>query len=243
MEQLTIITICRNDRAGLERTFASVFGQNSRAFEFVVIDGASSDGSVYLITKSAERITKWISEPDAGIYDAQNKGWRMAHTPFVLFMNAGDTFASHTVLEQCLPLLTDQVDIVYGDAELSDAAGTYATKHHPTEMTSAYLMKETVAHQSQFIRRARLEALGGYDLRYPIAADYAFFAELFWKHDPTLLHAGLVVSRFDTTGASSDPTRKLQVAAERKAIQRRFAPKVWFKVYHAYAALNRMIGR
>ena len=161
MVDLTIITICRNDLAGLERTFASIFGQSTRAFEFIVVDGASTDGSVALITKNAEHITKWVSEPDAGIYDAQNKGWRMARTPFVLFMNAGDVFASPTVLEQCLPLLTEEVDMVYGDAELSDGNVVFAVKRHPANITTAYLMKETVAHQSQFIRRARLEQLGG----------------------------------------------------------------------------------
>ena len=98
-----------------------------------------------------------------------------------------------------------------------------------------------MAHRA--VLATRLEQLGGYNENYSIAADYAFLAELFWKHGPTLLHAGLVVSRFDITGTSSRPTLKAKVAEERKSIQRRSAPKAWFKAYYAYAAINRLIGR
>lgn len=243
MARLAIITICYNDRAGLERTFASVLGQTSRDIEYIVVDGGSTDGSVDLIEAHADRITHWTSERDRGIYDAQNKGWYMASAPFVLFMNAGDTFAAPDVLERALPMLTDAVDILYGDAQLADERGVYATKVHPRTITSAWLMKEVVAHQSQFIRRVLLEEAEGYDLRYPIAADYAFFARMFWKGRLRTRHAGFVISTFDTTGTSSDSARKQQSAAERKAIQRTFAPRAWYLLYHAWAAFNRMIGR
>ncbi len=243
MVRLAIITICYNDRDGLARTFASVFGQACRDFEYIVVDGGSTDGSAELIRQHADRITHWTSERDGGIYDAQNKGWHMASAPFVLFMNAGDVFASADVLERALPLLTDEVDILYGDAQLADGRGVYAIKPHPQRITNAWLMKEVVAHQSQFIRRALLEKSKGYNLRFPIAADYAFFAHMFWKEHVNVRHAGFVVSIFDTRGVSSAPLRKEQAAAERKAIQRTFAPRFWYWSYHAYATFNRLIGR
>lgn len=243
MARIAIITICYNDRAGLERTFASVFHQTFRDFEYIVVDGGSTDGGVDLINTHADRITHWTSERDRGIYDAQNKGWYMASAPFVLFMNAGDTFANPAVLERAMPLLTDAVDILYGDAQLADERGVYATKQHPHKLTSLYLMKEVVAHQSQFIRRALLEKADGYDLRYPIAADYAFFVRMFWQEHIRTRHAGFAISTFHTTGLSSDPARKQQAAAERKAIQHTFAPRGWYLLYHAWSAFNRMIGR
>jgi glycosyltransferase involved in cell wall biosynthesis len=243
MKPLAIITICYNDRTGLERTFASVLGQTFRDFAYIVVDGGSTDGSVDLIQQHSDRITHWVSERDAGIYDAQNKGWRLATAPFVLFMNAGDTFAGADVLERAVPMLTDHLDILYGDAQLADERGVYAVKPHPHKLSSAWLIKEVVAHQSQFIRRTLLEKAGGYDLRYPIAADYAFFARMFWKERVRTRHAGFVISTFDTTGFSSDPARKQQWAAERKAIQRTFAPHGWYLLYHAWAAFNRLIGR
>ena len=243
MTRLAIITICYNDRPGLERTFASVFGQTIRDFEYIVVDGGSTDGSVDLIKAHAPRLTHWTSEPDRGIYDAQNKGWYMATAPFVLFMNAGDTFAAPDVLERAIPMLTDTVDILYGDAQLADERGVYGAKPHPHRLTSAWLMKETVAHQSQFIRRSLLEKAEGYDLGYPIAADYAFLARMFWRERIRTRHAGFAISVFDTTGLSSDPAGKRRSAAERKAIQRNFAPRGWYFLYHAWAAFNRLIGR
>ncbi|MCB9169456.1 MAG: glycosyltransferase [Flavobacteriales bacterium] len=243
MAKLAIITICRNDREGLQRTIQSVQAQTFRDLAHIVVDGASSDGSRELIEANAEHIERWVSEPDQGIYDAQNKGWRMADTPFVLFLNSGDVFAGNDVLDRARHLMTDDVDIAYGDTQLSNRNGTYRVKRHPVHMNSAWLMKEVVGHSAQFIRRALLERAGGYDTRYHIAADYAFFAWAFWQERSRVRGSHIVISTFDTEGLSSHPEQKQRVAKERKAIQARFAPRFWFMAYHAYAAFNRSIGR
>ena len=92
MTKLTIITINRNNAAGLERTLRSVAGQSCRDFEYIVIDGASTDSSVEVIKGLApvfgDRL-KWVSEPDTGIYNAQNKGIRMASGQYLEFLNSG----------------------------------------------------------------------------------------------------------------------------------------------------------
>lgn len=243
VERLTIITICYNDRAGLERTFASVFAQTENAFKYIVVDGGSTDGSVDLIKTHEGRITKWVSDKDEGIYDALNKGWQMAGTEFVLFLNAGDTLVGTDVIQRVLPTLTGDLDIAYGDAELVLNGAVIGIKTHPRTITSAYLIKETIAHQAQFIRKSVLEKLGGYDLKYKLAADYAFLAELFWKHEPRSRYLGFMVCAFDRSGHSSLSMNEKAVAEERKAIQRRYAPAFWFHLYHTYAAFNRVIGR
>lgn len=242
MARLAIITICYNDRTGLERTFASVFGQTFRDFAYIVVDGGSSDGSVELVKAHTDRITRWVSEPDQGIYDAQNKGWRMADTPFVLFMNAGDSFATPDVLATAVPLLNEEVDILYGDTQLADERGVYAIKAHPARMSSPWLMKEVVSHSAQLIRRSLLEQYGGYDTRYRLAADYAFFARAFWG-GARFRKVGRILSVFDTGGISSKPEQRERVAQERKEIQRLYGPRFWYLLYHGYAAFNRIIGR
>jgi glycosyltransferase involved in cell wall biosynthesis len=240
---IAIVTICLNDRQGLERTFASLHAQTTQEYAHAVVDGGSTDGSRELIAQHEDRIARWTSEPDAGIYDAQNNGWRMCAEQFVLFLNAGDTLAATDVLERALPLLDDTVDILYGDAMLSDERGMYGIKHHPKRMTSAWLMKESVAHQSQFIRRTLLERLGGYDTRYRIVADQVLVARAFWEQGARLRHAGFPIGVFDTRGLSSDPAQRQRSAAERKTMQRQHAPCFWFHLYHAYARLNRLMGR
>lgn len=241
--KLSIITICYNDRAALERTLASVHAQTFRDFEHIVVDGGSTDGTVELIEQNKDRITKWVSEQDGGIYDAQNKGWRMADTEFVQFLNAGDLLAGPTVLEQVMPQLTASTGIAYGDADLIGTQGMIGKKVHPARITSAYLMRETVAHQSQFIRKALLEKVGGYDTHYRIAADYAFLARACWEFSVVPQYLAVTVCAFDMEGLSSRPDQKEASAGERKDIQRRYAPAFWYRVYHAYAAFNRLIGR
>jgi glycosyltransferase involved in cell wall biosynthesis len=241
--KLSIITICYNDRAALERTLVSVHAQTIQDFEHIIVDGGSTDGTVEVIEQNKDRITKWVSEQDGGIYDAQNKGWRMANTVFVQFLNAGDVLAERTVLERVIPQLTTTTEIAYGDADLSNAQGMIGKKVHPARITNAYLMRETVAHQSQFIRKALLEKVGGYDTNYRIAADYAFLARACWELGVVPQYLGLTVSTFDMEGLSSRPDQKEASARERKAIQRRYAPSFWYNLYHGYATFNRLIGR
>ncbi len=243
MKKIAVITICYNDRDGLARTMASVFEQSCQEVEYIVVDGGSTDGSVQLIKASAEQLDHWVSERDGGIFDAQNKGWRMASAPWVLFLNAGDTLAAADVLEKALSAIAPGTTIAYGDLELSDDRGVYRTKRYPARITTAWLMKEALPHPAQFIRRETLLAQGGYDTTYRIAADHAFITRLLHEGDPVLQKLDLVVSRFDTRGMSSDPAQRQRLLAERKEIQRRYAPRFWYWIYQAYAALNRSIGR
>lgn len=243
MSRLAIVTICRNDREGLERTFASLDAQTERGFAHIVVDGASTDGSVGLVRAHGDRVARWVSEPDRGIYDAMNKGWRMAESDFVLFLNAGDALAAPDAMGRALPLLDGDVDIAYGDLILREPDGSLRPKRYPARITSAWLMRESPPHPAQFIRRALLERWGGYDEQWRIAADYAFFARAFWCGGLRLRKLPFAVSLFDTRGLSSQPGQLARVAAERKAIQRRYAPRFWYTAYHMWAAFNRFIGR
>lgn len=243
MKPLAIVTICFNDRSGLERTLESVAAQTTDQVEHIVVDGGSTDGSVEVITAHAQRLARWVSEPDQGIYDAQNKGWRMAQAPWVLFLNAGDTLHANDVLERVLPHLQEDVDIVYGDLQVNDGRGGSRIKTYPARITSAWLMKESLPHPAQFTRRTVLERLTGFDVQFRIVADYDLFARAFWKLGVRLRKLSFVVSDFTLGGLSSDEDKAGQLRAERTEVQRRHAPRGWFLLYQAWAAINRSIGR
>ena len=100
-EKISVITINLNNAEGLRRTLDSVFRQTTHDFELVVVDGASTDGSVELIHTYADRIDRWVSEPDGGIYNAMNKAVAMATGEYVIFMNSGDTFLRGRCLGPC----------------------------------------------------------------------------------------------------------------------------------------------
>ena len=113
-EKISVITINLNNAEGLRRTLDSVFRQSTHDFELVVVDGASTDGSVELIHTHADRIDRWVSEPDGGIYNAMNKAVAMATGEYVIFMNSGDTFYEDDVLARVIPQLKGK-DIYVGD--------------------------------------------------------------------------------------------------------------------------------
>ena len=96
--KITIITVVRNDVGHLESTMQSVLQQTLSEIEYLVIDGDSSDGTVELIKKYSDKLTRWISEPDKGVYDAMNKGIALSTGDFVYFLNSGDTLLSSTTL-------------------------------------------------------------------------------------------------------------------------------------------------
>ena len=107
--KLSVITINYNNRDGLRKTIESVVNQTCRDFEYIIIDGGSTDGSVDVIKQYADRIDYWVSEPDKGIYHAMNKGIAVAHGEYLNFMNSGDCFYESTVVENVLQLK----DMVY----------------------------------------------------------------------------------------------------------------------------------
>ena len=96
---ISIITVNFNDKIGLERTLESVFSQNFRNFEYLVIDGGSNDGSKELLEKNSEKINYWVSEPDKGIYNAMNKGISFAKGEYLIFLNSGDHLKNENSLE------------------------------------------------------------------------------------------------------------------------------------------------
>lgn len=113
---ISIITVCYNAIGGIEKTILSVLGQSYSNIEYIVIDGASTDGTVDVINKYADKIAYFVSEPDGGIYDAMNKGIRVATGEWINFLNAGDVFANGNTLKDTLSAETDGIDVIYGDS-------------------------------------------------------------------------------------------------------------------------------
>lgn len=160
MPHFSIITITRNNLTGLRRTADSLAAQSFRDFEWVVIDGASSDDTAaYLAATSAQ----WLSEPDNGIYDAMNKGLARARGTYILFLNAGDALADAAVLADAAML---DADFIYADGR----EGSFVKHAHPH---TALLWGMFTYHQAMLYRRAALGPLR-YDTRYRVAADYDF---------------------------------------------------------------------
>jgi putative colanic acid biosynthesis glycosyltransferase len=199
---VSIITVVRNNTAGLSRTMDSVLFQDYPSLEYIVVDGASTDGTRELLERGAERVSRWISEPDSGIYEAMNKGARLASAEYLLFMNAGDCFASSDAISRML-IPRPTAELLWGDCIIHGARGE---EYDSARDVIGRLHKQMmVCHQSLFIRRTAL-LQRPYDESLRIAADYDFFCDRIlagasWEHRP------FPVSRIDDKGVSAQVFR------------------------------------
>lgn len=190
---VSVITVTYNVVSQLEKTLSSIESQQYTPIETIVVDGKSTDGTVDIIRKHEEHIAKWVSEPDGGIYDAMNKGVRMANGEWVIFMNAGDTFASDDVLQKIFEKQQD-ADIIYGDV-LKDGSVKKAPEHY-------YLYHRMLfCHQSSLTRRQLL--LGcPFDTSHRLSADLKFFLTQYLRK-AKFKYVNLPIADFDTTGVSN----------------------------------------
>lgn len=168
---LTVITVVYNNARDIERTLLSVVRQTYPHIEYLVIDGGSTDGTVQVIKQYAEHITRWVSEPDGGIYEAMNKGLSMASGDYVLFMNSGDEIYSADTVAHVFASAAD-ADIYYGETELFDNNWeSLGLRRHaiPDRFTwRSFRYGMNVSHQAIYVRRS---IAGRYDTKYRLSAD------------------------------------------------------------------------
>lgn len=172
MQKFTIITCTFNAAETLERTIRSVDSQTYPGIEHLIIDGASKDGTLEIAATSKR--AKFISEPDKGLYDAMNKGIRMATGDYIIFLNAGDKFHTDDTLEKVAAMIKDDPDIIYGETALVDNDGTFKRMRRlksPENLNwKSFKKGMLVCHQSFWAKR-ELALRTPYDLIYRYSAD------------------------------------------------------------------------
>lgn len=196
----SVITINFNNCEGLRKTIKSVVAQTCKNFEYIVIDGGSTDCSVSVIKEYSERINYWVSEPDSGIYNAMNKGVAQAHGDYCIFMNSGDSFFNSKVLES-FSNYNMQEDLVIGNL-VSSRDGSILFAPPQREISLYYLYSGTIPHQSSFIR-TRLLRLYPYDENLRIVSDWKFFVEAVVMHNCSVRYINDYLALFDMEGIST----------------------------------------
>ncbi|MGD9781172.1 MAG: glycosyltransferase family 2 protein [Kiritimatiellia bacterium] len=238
--KLSIVTINLNHADGLRRTAESVIGQTFRDFEFIVVDGGSTDGSRAAIEAHADRIAHWVSEPDGGIYAAMNKGLRRARGEYVHFLNSGDTWAGSGVLERIFAQNEFGEDLLYGNALRPDESGAVRECRHPEALTVAAFFGFGVCQQAIFYRRALFDALGEFDESLRIAGDWEFNLRALMARRTTRYLAFPVVCY---QGGGISVTRPEQAAREKEAIWKRHLPEAVYRDYERLAFLEKECAR
>lgn len=216
MPKISIITINYNNLEGLQRTVESLAHQTWKEFEFIVIDGGSTDGSAVYLENQSDKIDYWISEPDTGIYNAMNKGIAKATGEYLLFLNSGDHLYSNEVLEQNQKNLNLH-DIVYFNLQVVDGKNTFV-KTYPDKLSFSYFVKDTLPHQATFIRTTLFEKIGMYDERLILLSDWKFFMESICKFNATYLRIDSILATFYFDGISSDIKNSELLQKERNQV-------------------------
>lgn len=196
---VTVITVVYNNVNAIEETVKSILSQNKDLFEFIVIDGKSTDGTLKLLNKYKDYIDIFISEPDYGIYDAMNKGINLASGEYIIFMNSGDTFYNSEVLDSFFNKNTNykEYEVLFGDTNVvfekysSIVKGEYPSLHNAMSFN----------HQSVFVSTTLLKQ-NLFDTKYKICADKNFFAAIF-KNGVNYLYLPCIVANISAFGFSN----------------------------------------
>jgi glycosyltransferase involved in cell wall biosynthesis len=215
MKKVSIITICLNEKNNIEKTIKSVIDQNCTNFEYLVIDGGSTDGTAKIISKYGDKLSYFVSEKDSGIYSAMNKGIEHSNGEYLLFLNGGDYLSDINILSNFINKDFNE-DIIYGNLFLDNKKKQKIFKN--IKIDNEYLFNNYISHPSTFIKKDLFDKYGLYNEKYKIAGDYEFFLRVIIKYKATCRYFDEGVSVYNTNGISSQSKySNLQIAERRKA--------------------------
>lgn len=200
--QISIITVSLNNINGLFRTVESVLKQKNDLVEFIVIDGDSADESKDFLRDNSDLVDRWISETDLGIYDAMNKGAKIALGNYLLFLNSGDLLNEGAIQNYLCNISTREYDIYYGQiyTVAPNKVLDRSKIHIPSHTNLFYEM--SIFHPSTLIKSSLFSKMGMYDSNYKLAGDYKFFLSCFYKK-ASFKYIEKPLAIFETGGFSS----------------------------------------
>lgn len=203
--KISIITVCWNSAATIEKTIKSIQEQDYAEIEYIIVDGNSKDNTLDIIKRYPNVITKWISESDKGLYDAMNKGIKMASGEYIGIVNADDTLADGNVISKIADFLSvRKVDASIGDIVQHNSEGQiircYSAKSWDPEKLKIGFMP---AHPGIFFKKELFDKLGYYALDFKIGADYELITRYFLKNNISWAYSEIVTHRMLIGGVSS----------------------------------------
>ena len=203
--KVTVVTVCYNAEATIEKTMKSIMEQQYRPIEYILVDGASEDRTKEIISEYKKLFEekgielKFISESDTGIYNAMNKGTDLATGEWIAFMNSGDMYHSKTSLEELLGNLNGESDVIFGDELICGKESK--TRNSRENYRDIMLKRLPFCHQAAFVKTELMKKYH-FDEQFRVTADYDFFLRLFFKKHP-FQYVNCVVCDYDPEGYSA----------------------------------------
>ena len=205
--KVSIVTACLNSDETVEGTVKSVLSQDYKNIEYIIVDGGSTDGTLDILKKYRDRIHKYISEPDNGVYDAMNKGIKLATGDVVGFLNSDDFYADNYVIEKIANVMqSSDVDCCYGNLEYVANNNTYKTvRRWKSQPYQSGLFKKGwhPPHPTFFVKKSIYDKYGCFDINYDIAADYELMLRFLKKYHLKSCHIPDVLIKMRIGGKSN----------------------------------------
>jgi glycosyltransferase involved in cell wall biosynthesis len=217
---VSIVTVVYNGHSTIEETIRSVIGQTYDNFEYIIVDGGSTDGTIEKLRQYDDQIDYWISEPDSGIYDAMNKGVDLAKGRWIYFIGADDVLVSNTVLSQVFKQKRSG-DLLYGNVLWGDTGKVY-----DGPFTLSKLRDGNICQQAIFYRRSLLYKMGKFDTKYRYLADWVFNMRAFAKWNVRANYIDTIVARYALSGISNHEV-DVTFLADRETLFR----KIFWRTY------------
>lgn len=216
MPFFSIITVVYNGADTLEETIKSVVSQSFSDYEYLVIDGGSTDGTLDILKNNDDKITRWLSEPDDGIYDAMNKAVRLASGRWILFLGADDVLFSTQTLSKVKDRLLNEFTIYYGNAYFKNRRTFYDGRFSRFKFALRNISHQSIFYPVEIFRKKQ------FDTRYKLLSDYAFNLELFklypFRHIDTCISVFNDGARSSTSTDQAFEAVKLQLVKENLGI-------------------------
>ncbi|RZK45265.1 MAG: glycosyltransferase [Hymenobacter sp.] len=221
--KLSIITINFNNSFDLAKTIKSVVEQEWQDFEYLIVDGGSSDKSVEVIREYQSNIAYWVSEPDNGIYNAMNKGVIKAQGEYLLMLNSGDVLCDSKALTRVFAHSCKE-DIIAADVYRAMNGSVFEESHFPDYVTFGYFITGMLSHQATFIKRTAHDIVGLYDEQLKYVSDWKFLVLAICRHNLTYKHIPCFVATCDCSGLTCIPANFMAMEAERRATLKQYFP-------------------
>lgn len=231
--KVSIITVCYNAESVIENTIKSIISQIDIDFQFVIIDGGSTDGTSELISKYKSQIDYYISEPDNGIYDAMNKGIIHSIGEWIIFMNAGDFFYDSKTLSEIFQNNVDDKVVLFGHTSFM-INGKLKVKSIPN--LKFFWKGMPICHQSVLVKRDEL-VLHYFDLNYTYSSDYDLLYKIYNKYPNRFHYTNSILSVISTNGFSE--SNSIGTYIEYFNISRKYNNSWIVKLYFMYVIFER----
>ncbi|MDG5800564.1 glycosyltransferase family 2 protein [Marinilabiliaceae bacterium ANBcel2] len=243
--KISLITICFNNEETIEETFKSVKNQNYPNLEYIVIDGASTDKTVDIIKREQAFISKWISEPDKGIYDALNKGIEMATGDIIGFIHGDDIFADNNVLKTVASRFNekDKPDLIYGNLRYVKANNPDIVLRHWN--SSKFSLRKCKwgwmpPHPTLYCKNKVFKKVGYFNISYKISADYEWILRAFLNHQLKAAYIPVLMIKMKTGGVSNRSFKNIMLKTKEdyRAIKEHHAGGILTLLWKNFSKLN-----